>query len=242
MTRFPLFASKVAEAVVLRADTADNPDMHRRISLSITLILACAALLWAAKEFQMPRANNAKTYPARDEHPKEKVTIAVDPYDMPDKASIFVVKYADHDLLPLFVVVSNDGNEPILLANMKVQMTFRDRSKGTPATQDDILRRITNIKQHGGELPKSYPIPIPKKPKGGIPKGALDELDQALFKAKAVEPHSTQAGFMFFDISDLSNPLAGATFYATGVRDSHSNDLMYFEVPMEKYLSYQPSK
>jgi len=240
MTRFRLSASKVAEAVVLRAVTTDNSNMHRRISLSIVLILACAALLWAAKDFQMPHPNNAKTYPARDEHPKEKVTIAVDPYDMPDKASIFVVKYAEHDLLPLFVVISNDSDQPISLMNMKAQMRFRDRSKGVPASQDDILRRITNIKQHGGELPKSYPLPLPKKPKGGIPKGALDELDQALFKAKAVEPHGTQAGFMFFDVTDLENPLAGATLYITGVRDNGGNELMYFEVPMEKYLSASP--
>jgi hypothetical protein len=232
---------KLLMAVVLRAATTDNSLMHRRISLSIALILTCAALLWAAKEFQMPRANNAKTYPAHDEHPKEKVTIAVDPYDAPDKQSIFVVKYAEHDLLPLHVIVTNDGDQPVSLGNMKVQMTFHDRSKGVPASQDDILRRITHIKQHGGEVPKSYPIPIPKNPKGGIPKGALDELDQALFKAKAVEPHSTQSGFMFFDITDLSNPLAGATLYLTGIRDNNGNELMYFEVPMEKYLS-APSK
>jgi hypothetical protein len=216
--------------------------MHRPTTLSIALILACAALLWASKEFQMPRANNAKTYPARDEHPKEKVTIAADPYDLPDKASVFTVKYADHALLPLYVIVSNDGDQPVSLLNLKVQLNYRDRSKVAPATQEDILRRITNIKQQGGELPKTYPIPLPKKPKGGIPKGAIDELDQAMFKAKAVEPHTTQAGFMFFDISGLSNPLAGATLYISGIRDNGGQDLMYFEIPMEKYLSYQPSR
>lgn len=214
--------------------------MHRRISLSIALILSFALLVWAAKEFQMPRAYNAKTYPARDEHPMEKVTIAVDPYDLPDKASIFTIDYAEHGLLPLYVIVTNDGDQPIALANIKVQLNLRDRSKSVPATQTDIIRRITNVKQHGGELPKSYPLPIPKKPKGGVPKGALDELDRALFQAKAVEPHATQSGFMFFDVTDLQNPLAGATLYITGVRNNGGNDLMYFEVPMEKYLSYRP--
>ncbi len=216
--------------------------MHRRISLSIAIILACAALLWAAKEFQMPSANNAKTYPARDEHPKEKVTIAADPYDSPEKASIFRVKYAEHDLLPLFVIVSNDSDQPVSLARMKVQLRYRDRSKAGPGSEDDILGRITEIKQHGGELPKTYPLPFPKKPKGGIPKGATDELDQALFKAKAVEPHATQSGFMFFDFSGLSDPLTGATLYITGVRDNNGNELMYFEIPLEKYLSAKPAR
>ena len=215
--------------------------MHRRIVLSIAIVIACAVLLWSAKEFQMPRANNARSYPARDEHPREKVTVAVDPYEMPDKAAVFTIQYAEHELLPLYVIVSNDGDQPVSLANIKTQLNFRDRSKVGPATQDDILRRITNVKQRGGELPKPYPLPLPKKPKGGIPKGALDELDQATFKAKAVEPHSTQAGFMFFDVSGLENPLAGATLYITGVRDNGGNDLMYFEVPMEKYLASQPT-
>ncbi len=208
--------------------------MHRRTSLSIALILACVSLLWAAKEFQMPRANNAKTYPAHDEHPKEKVTVAVDPYDSPEKEAIFTVKYSEHEILPLFLVISNDGDEPVVLSNINLQMRFRDRSKGSPLTEDDVLRRITNIKQHGGELPKSYPLPLPKKPKGGIPKGALDELDQAMFKAKAVEPHTTRAGFIYFDVSGLSDPLSGATLYLTGAHDNHNNDLMYFEVPMQR--------
>jgi hypothetical protein len=42
---------------------------------------------------------------------------------------------------------------------------------------------------------------------------------------------------MFFDVSDIANPLAGAHFYLTRVRDAKGNELMYFEVPLEKYLS-----
>ncbi len=215
--------------------------MHRRIVLSIAMILVCAAVLWAAKDFQMPRAENAKTYPAHDAHPSEKVTIAADPYDIPDKASIFTVKYNENDLLPVYVIITNDGDQPVTLTNLEATMRYRDRSKVAPATEDNILSRITHIKQRGGELPRPYPIPLPKKPKGGIPKNALDELDQAMFKVKAVEPHATRAGFMFFDVSGLSNPLAGATLYLSGVYDNSGNELMYFEIPMEKYLSAKPS-
>ena len=31
--------------------------------------------------------------------------------------------------------------------------------------------------------------------------------------------------------------VAGASFYLTGVRDANNNELMYFEIPLEKYLS-----
>jgi hypothetical protein len=77
--------------------------------------------------------------------------------------------------------------------------------------------------------------------KGGVSKDAQEEVENAQFVARAVEPHSTQCGFMFFDVSGISTPLAGAHFYLTGVQDAKGNEFMYFEVPLEKYLS-APSK
>jgi hypothetical protein len=62
----------------------------------------------------------------------------------------------------------------------------------------------------------------------------MSEIQSAQFGAKAVEPHSSQAGFLFFDVSDIANPVAGAHFYLTGVRDSKDAELMYFEVPLDK--------
>jgi hypothetical protein len=64
-----------------------------------------------------------------------------------------------------------------------------------------------------------------------------DEIERAEFAAKAVEPHSSARGFLFFDIQDIRNPLPGATFYLMGVEDAKGNELMYFEIPLEKYLS-----
>jgi hypothetical protein len=64
-----------------------------------------------------------------------------------------------------------------------------------------------------------------------------DEVENAQFAAKAVEPHGTQAGFLFFDVQGISSPLAGAHLYVTGVRNAQGNELMYFEVPLEKSLS-----
>jgi len=47
------------------------------------------------------------------------------------------------------------------------------------------------------------------------------------FTAKAVEPHSTQSGFLFFEVSGISSPLAGARFYLTGLRDGKGGDLLF---------------
>jgi hypothetical protein len=42
-------------------------------------------------------------------------------------------------------------------------------------------------------------------------------------------------------VGGISTPLAGAHIYVTGVNDPKGNELMYFEIAMEKYLS-APSK
>lgn len=199
----------------------------------LSVILGTSIWCFAGKHFLMPAAQPAKTYPAHDEHPMEAITLGVDPYDMADKASIFSVRYTDIGFLPVFVVITNDGDQPVSLADLRVQLVTTDRSKISPATDDDIYRRITRPAPTG---PSTNPLPWPKK-KGGVAKDAQEEIQMSQFAARAVEPHSTQSGFMFFDVSGISTPLAGAHFYLNGVRDAKGNDLMYFEVPLEKYLS-----
>jgi hypothetical protein len=200
---------------------------------AVLVLLLSSMVCLAGKHFVMPAAQPAKSYPAHDEHSTEAVTLGLDPYDMADKASIFSVHYSDEGLMPIFVVITNDGDQPVALAGMKAELVTVNRTKIPPATQDDIYRRIS--RPTGTVSPN--PLPWPKKAKGSISKDAMDEIQNSQFAAKAVEPHGTQCGFMFFDVSGISNPLAGAHFYLTGVRDAKGNELMYFEVPLEKYLS-----
>lgn len=183
----------------------------------------------------MPVPKPAKTYPAHDEHPDETVTLALDPYDMADKASIFTVHYSEIGFMPIFVIVTNDGDQPISLAGTKAELITVDRTKISPATEDDIYRRIAQPTGAGPSPPNR--LPWPKKDKSAVSKDAQEEIQNSMFAARAVEPHSTQAGFMYFDVAGISAPLAGANFYLTGVHDAKGNELMYFEVPLEKYLS-----
>lgn len=183
----------------------------------------------------MPDAHAAKTYPAHDEHPMEKVTVAVDPYDVEYKANIFTVNYRNYGFMPVFFVITNDSDQPISLANMTAELNTLNRSKLYPLGTDDIVRRMSHPSR--SDAP-TLPIPLPtKKVKGGVSQKTMDEIERAQFGAKAVEPHSTARGFLFFDVSGISNPLAGANFYLTGVHDAKDNELMYFEIPLEKYLS-----
>jgi hypothetical protein len=182
-----------------------------------------------AKEFVKPAAQPAKTYPFHDQHSDEAVTAAVDPYDNAEKAQVFNVKWGEEGFLPIFLVVTNDGDQPVSLAGMQAQLITSHREKLTAATNDELYRRLARI-----STGRVYPLPIPRKVKGAVGKKALDEMDAAQFTAKAVEPHSTQSGFVFFDVSGISSPLAGAKFYLTGLRDAKGGELLYFEIPFQK--------
>ena len=202
--------------------------------LAILAVALVSVFCLASKQFVMPAAQPAKTYPAHDDHSDEKVSVALDPYDLADKASIFAVHYNEIRMLPILLIITNDSDQPISLTDMKAELVTVNRAKLSPAVADDIYRRVSHPSTRG----TSYPLPFPtKKAKGGVSKQDQDEIENAQFGAKAVEPHTTQAGFLFFDVEGISTPLPGAHFYLTGVRDAKGNELMYFEVPLEKYLS-----
>lgn len=202
-------------------------------------IVAFCAVLFAvsllAKDFSKPVAQPAKSYPAHDDHAAEKVAIAADPYDTPEKANIFSRDLSEYGFLPVFFVVTNDSDQPVSIANMDVKLVTGNRSKLTPLSPEDIFRRLSNP-QANTNSPIPFPIPH-KKVKGTLSKKEMDEIESAQFAAKAVEPHTTQSGFFFFDVGGISAPLAGAHIYVSGVDDAKGTELMYFEIPMEKYLS-----
>ena len=223
----------MAQAGILYAELAMKKYPRIRFWLALALVLAVPMLCLAAKEFSMPRTQPAFSYPAHDHHANENVTVALDLYDDVEKAKIFTVNYRDNNLLPVLLVITNDSDEPIELSGMKAELVTADRTKLSPATEDDILRRITHPRASGARVPIPFPT---KRVKGAANSKELDEIQTAQFKAKAVEPRSSQAGFLFFDVSDLPNPLAGAHFYLTGVRDSSGHELMYFDVEMGKAL------
>lgn len=207
--------------------------LERRWRSGVVLgaILGCAVVSVLAKEFVKPAAKPAASYALHDQHSDESVTAGIDPYEDPEKAQIFNVKWAEQGFLPIFLVVTNDSDQPISLSGMQAQLITSHRDKISAATADELYRRLAHPNASG---PK-YPLPFPRtKVKGSVGKKALDEMDAAQFTAKAVEPHSTQAGFVFFDVSGISSPLEGARFYLTGLRNAKGSELLYFEIPFQK--------
>jgi hypothetical protein len=196
----------------------------------------CPAALLAAKNFAKPVAKPAINYPAHDFHRDEKAAIAADPYDTPGKAQIFSVDFAAHGFLPVFFVVTNDGDQPISIAKMEVTLLTRNHSKLTPISPADLYRRLSNPQANT----RPSPLPLPHKVKGTLSQKDMDEIESSQFAARAVEPHGTQSGFLYFDIGGISSPLPGANIDITGVTDARGNELMYFEISVDQYLNAPP--
>ena len=205
-----------------------------RLFVGMLCVMALASSCFAGKNFVKPVAHAAKSYPAHDDHADDKVAIAADPYDTAEKSKIFSIDFSEHGFLPVFFIVTNDGDQPISIANMEIKLITANHSKLTPTTPDDLSRRLSNPQANTNPTPLPFPIPR-KKVKGTLSKQEMDEIESSQFAAKAVEPHTTQSGFLFFDVGGISSPLAGAYIDITGVDDARGKELLYFEISM-KYL------
>ncbi len=207
---------------------------YRRLAFLIALLAVSALALYASKHFDPPKVTSAATYPAHDAHTNEKLTIAADPYNTAQKAAIFHLKFLDKGILPINLIITNEGGSPASLSKMTVQLVARERhAKLSPLDDEDIYRMMAHAKRTDDVARTTSPLPFPTKHKvGGMKQEDQDEIDRAQFQARAVEPNATQSGFVFFDTTGLDNPLDDATLFVTGVRDNSGNELMYFEIPL----------
>lgn len=206
--------------------------LSRLRCLLLAFVCMFSLALWAAKDFVPPRAENANTYPCKDAHPTEKVTAAIDLYNAPPKDNIFITPYNEEGILPVFLVITNDGDQPITVSSMQVQLVNSRRTKMDSLSSDDVFRRVAHVSASStGPPARVGPIPL----SGNKSKKAQKQYSEILaanFAAQAVEPHTTKSGFLFFDVQGVKQPTDGAHIYLTGVRDAGGNELMYFEIPV----------
>ena len=180
----------------------------------------------------MPRPENANTYPSKDAHTNEKVTAAIDVYNAPPKSDIFITPYTQEGLLPVYLVITNDGDQPIALTSLHAELVTGGHSKLESLTNDDIFRRVAHISGSSTTPQRAGPIPLPGNTKNKKAQKQWVEIQAANFAAEAVEPHTTKAGFLFFDVMNVRQPLQGSHIYLTGIKDAGGNELMYFDIPV----------
>ena len=153
------------------------------ISFAVLVVLLAfgTAVLAKTKPYMAPRAYHAKTYPAHETHDTEKVSVAADPYDMPDKASAaLAVNYAANGLLPIYLIFSNDGDQPVSLGKMRVTLVTRKQVKIDPSSVDDIYRRLSRQTSRGDEPSR---FPLPRKKNQGVTDQVREEVENSQFLA-----------------------------------------------------------
>ncbi|MGA2569848.1 MAG: hypothetical protein ABSF23_04965 [Terracidiphilus sp.] len=213
-----------------------------RILGGFPFVLLWLALPATASDHAPPPVQPATSYPAVEIHPDEHVAIAAEPYDTKEKESIFRVDYLAHDVMPIRLIVTNLGNRPISLSDARILFLTADGDRIRAAEPEDVERMMTRKEREGGRIPLPTPLPpLHVKPKGSI-KDIEADFNTFEYSALAVEPHTTRAGFLFYDLSGLTNPLVGGRLYLHKLRDADGNELFYFEIPFNKYLQSKSSQ
>src|ERR1017187_5587518 len=87
---------------------------------SISSFLLWLALPAAASDHSAPSVQPATTYAAVEVHEDEKVAIAAEPFETKEKANIFRVDYLAHGVMPVRLIVTNNGNRPISLRDARI--------------------------------------------------------------------------------------------------------------------------
>ena len=209
---------------------------------TIPLFLLWLALPAMASDHAPPPVQPATSFAAVEVHDEEKVAIAAEPYDTKEKASIFKVDYLSHGVMPVRLIVTNNGDRPISLRDARILFLTAAGDKIQAAEPEDVERLMTRKEREGSKIPMPGPIPaIKMKPKASN-KEIEQDFDTFEYQALVVEPHTTRAGFLFYDVSDLDHPLRGAKLHLHELRDAEGNELFYFEIPFDKYLKSKSSQ
>jgi len=210
--------------------------MAMRTLRALPLFVLLTGLPGLAAEHTPPRVQPATSFAAVEVHDNEKVAIAVEPYDTKEKENLFRVDYLAHGVIPIRLIVTNDGDRPISLRDARILFMTAAGDKIQAAEPEDVDRLMTRKEREGGKIPLPGPLPpIHTKPKASV-KDIQQDFDQFEYQALVVEPHSTRAGFLWYDVSDLDHPLRGAKLHLHKLRNADGQELFYFEIPFDNYL------
>jgi hypothetical protein len=213
--------------------------MPRRLTLALLLLLL-APFAHAERKPKPPLP--AVQYPMHVTH--DGVTIATEPGDTKDARPDTRLDYFAHGLLPIRVIVTNDSTEPVNLDDARIHFIAGDDTVVPAATPDDIERRFFTVKSATGtKLPLNFPIPITVGKKDFQKKIKQDDDDFG-FKTTTIAPHTTVAGYLYYDTTDLPTPvLAKAYLQLRQARLTTSNRVLEsFEIALHPSTDATPAK
>lgn len=198
-----------------------------RLGKKLTILPALAALCLTAADKDAPafRVKPAAEY--ANSTRQEGLRLAAEAFTSAEqnKAPFGKLNPNEHGVLPILLVMQNEGKNVIKLEGIRVE--YIDAEK----------RKIENIPAK--ELPYLKPVERPTVKANPIPpvfqrkkKNALTaiELDQRAFGAKMLPPGDSASGFFYFQ----SDHRPGAKLYITGlVNGATGQEMFYFEVALD---------
>jgi hypothetical protein len=192
----------------------------------LLLLVSIAAGHGADNDKSKFEVKPASAYPHRQT--SEKITIAAEPMESDDQAreAFGKVNPYRNGVLPVLIVIQNDGPDAIRVNRIKFIYTLPDRTR-IEATPAQDVRFI-----HGTKEPHGIPGPTGGIKIGRSPKNPLAEweIEGRAFAAKMIPPGQSASGFAYFQVPQSS---AAASVYISGIEDAvTSKELYYFEIPM----------
>ena len=212
--------------------------MLRRLTPALLLLFILPAHAERKPKPPLPAAQ----YPMHITH--DGVTIAAEPGDTKETRPDTRLDYYSHGLLPIRVIVTNDSTEPVNLDDARIHFIAADDTDLPAATSDDLDRRLSTIKAATGtKIPIGLPIPITVGKKD-IPKKIKQDDDDFGFKTTTIAPHTTVAGYLYYDTQDLPTPvLTKAYLQLRQVRFPTSKRVIEnFEIPLHSSSEASPAK
>ncbi len=173
----------------------------RLLALGLVMPLVAAH---ADKPRKPALAAAAATYPLHETHAAEHVTIAVQPGDTDDTNPDTRLDYLHHGYMPLRIVVTNDSDQPVEMDQARILFVAADNSVTNSATEDDLQRRMFTMKSVQPTRIPIVPITIHHEP---VDKKIVNDMDDFGFTSTTVAPHSTAAGWLFYNVRDLDDPV-----------------------------------
>ena len=195
-----------------------------------------------ARDHVVPPVQPATSFAAVEVHPQEKVAIAAEPYNTKEKESIFRVDYLGHGVMPIRLIVTNNGDRPISLRDARILFQTAAGDRIQAAEPEDVERLMTRKEREGGKIPLPGPFPPIHTRAKASNKDIEADFDEFEYGALVVEPHTTRAGFLWYDVSQLDHPLRGAKLHLHELRNADGQQLFYFEIPFDKYLQSKSSQ
>jgi hypothetical protein len=196
------------------------------LAVSIAAGPGATRIFCADKDKPKFEAKAASAYPHHQT--SEKITIAAEPMETDEQTreAFGKVNPYRYGVLPVLIVIQNDGPDAIKVDRMKLTYELPDHSR-IEATQAQDVRFI-----HGTTAPNRLPGPA-----GGVtikrtPKNPLAEweIEGRAFAAKMIPAGQSASGFVYFQVEQSS---AAASVYISGLADPVSGkELYFFQIPM----------